>query len=149
VSGHAAAGNRWPAVTSDPVGRNRVAISHRAATAVSSPGIPLSSSPAEARPAAPDASADSIIRQLFAISMTLASCAKTTDQHAASRVMEAIDGLDQVMSDLRGAVFDTSGAAGPTPVSGRHGQVGPTETNGGSGGLQGKSRAGLQSEPAG
>jgi hypothetical protein len=59
----------------------------------------------------PTVSADSVIRQLFAISITLASCAKTTDMLVASRVMQAIDGLDRVISDLRSAIIDEVGTA--------------------------------------
>ena len=47
--------------------------------------------------------------------MTLASCAKTTDKYAATRVMEAIDRLDHVISDLRATIFD--GAGIPEPAS--------------------------------
>ena len=90
-------------------GHNSTPITANAAA--SAPTLSNSGPPrlAEAQSVARDVSADSVMRRLFAISMTLASCAKTTDKFAASRVMEAIEGLDHVISDLRTAIFDNSG----------------------------------------
>lgn len=75
--------------------------------------IPLRAAAPARIPSTPDpaVSADSVIRHLFAISITLASCAKMTDMLVASRVMQAIDGLDRVISDLRWAIFDEVGTS--------------------------------------
>lgn len=100
-------------------GHNNTPITVSAAATAPTLSNPGPSRPSGAQSAARDVSADSIVRRLFAISMTLASCAKTTDKFAASRVMEAIEGLDHVVSDLRRAIFDNSGTPEPIPVAER------------------------------
>lgn len=95
-------------MTAEVDGHSSTPISRTAAASGLTPSALGPAAPIDAEPAARNASAESIIRHLFAISMTLASCAKTTDGHAARRVMEAIDGLDHVISDLRTAIFDES-----------------------------------------
>lgn len=80
-----------------------------------SPSVAVTAVPGTAQLAVPSASADAIVGRLFDISMTLASCAQTADKHAATRVLEAIDGLDHVIVDLRTAIFD--GFGNPEPVA--------------------------------
>ena len=104
-------------MTAGQGGRNNTPISRSAAATAPTLSNPDPPRLAEAQSAARNVSADSIIRKLFAISMTLASCAKTTDKFASSRVMEAIDGLDHVISDVRTAIFDESGTSEPIPVA--------------------------------
>jgi hypothetical protein len=49
--------------------------------------------------------------------MTLASCAKTIDHRVVARVIEAIDGLDDAVSNLRTPIFDESGTLESNPVA--------------------------------
>jgi len=104
-------------VTAGLAGRNSTPISRRSAATAPTPSTPDPAAPTKAQPAAQDDSAESIVRQLFAVSITLASCAKTTDKYVASRVMEAIDELDHVISDLRTAIFARTWTPEPTPVA--------------------------------
>lgn len=49
--------------------------------------------------------ADAVVHELFAVGLTLASCASMTRGHpVADRLIEAIDRLDTVIHDLRTAV---------------------------------------------
>ena len=70
------------------------------------------------------ATAHSVIERVFTISMSLAACAEMIDGVAATRVMSAIDGLDQVISELRSVAFDRSESH---PVTGEE----PDEPHGG------------------
>lgn len=94
-------------------GHDSTSIPRRGAATDPTPGRPDPPATTRSRPTARDGSADSVIRQLFAISMTLASCAKTTDKFAATRVMQAIDELDHVISYLRIEIFDRAGTPEP------------------------------------
>ena len=50
--------------------------------------------------------AKSTVQRLFNLGLTLASGADMVDGPAATQVSEAIAGLDEVIRDLRGAIFD-------------------------------------------
>ena len=108
-----------PPVTPGPGPPNRPPLAPGTAATVPAPGIPHPAGPTEAPPGGRDDSAESIVGQLFAVSLTLASCAKTTDKFVAGRVMDAIDGIDHAIADLRTAIFARPATLEPVPAAER------------------------------
>ena len=72
---------------------------------------------------APDAAgitievANTVIQEIFAVGLTLASCASTVEGPTAQRLVSAIDQLDAIIAGVRKAAFGEFVASGDTPTA--------------------------------
>ena len=84
------------------------------------------SSPTEIVYEMPIKTVNAVIQEIFAVGLTLASCAKMATGPTADRLATAIDRLDAIIADLRKAAFRVCNERDGDPVAVAGGHVGET-----------------------